>query len=196
VGLPTVCVEAMIGGCGYASGMTNSMCCRPAQFFIVSTLALLAAGIAWADPPPLPPGTVAPHFVTKTLAGKPFDSKSLIGHITVLDFWATWCVSCKEEMPSIEKLSRDYAKRGVQVIGMSGDTYTSSHVRPTLASLHITYENMDDPHTCLRIEDAYNAEPLPSIYVIDRKGIVRWSENGDLDIKTLRKVLDSILKSQ
>src|SRR5665213_2895932 len=76
------------------------------------------------DSPPLAVGTFAPHFISKTITGKIIDSKSFLGHVTVLDFWATWCIPCRASMPALEKLSKDYANKGVQVIGMSGDTYS------------------------------------------------------------------------
>jgi hypothetical protein len=99
-------------------------------------------------------------------------------------------------MPELERISKTYAPRGVEVIGLSDDTYSIAEVRPVLKKLHITYLNLVDPHACVQIDDAYDAEPLPSVYVIDRKGIIRWSAYGLIDTKVLTKVLDTVLDSQ
>jgi thiol-disulfide isomerase/thioredoxin len=171
----------------------------PARVLLTLVFVNIQIAVAATDPfdaPPLAPGTLAPHIVSKTITNKPFDSNTLRGHVTVLDFWATWCIPCKASMPLLEKISKDYAKKGVEVIGLSGDTYTINSVPGVLKKLHVTYPIVADPHKCLQIEDDYNAEPLPSVYIIDTKGVVRWSASGTVDDKLLRKMLDTTLYSK
>ncbi len=156
-----------------------------------------------AAPPPVPPplasGTKAPRLQSQTLSGRAFRLSALHGQVVILDFWATWCVSCKQAMPALNKLQRDYAARGVQVVGVSLDAAdTAARVPATVKSLGVSYPILVGPKRNIPIGEAYNADVLPSLYVIDQSGVVRWSHAGiyDNEDKDVRSLIDRLLKTK
>ena len=146
---------------------------------LISAFARAQTGIPPAAPPPLTPGTHMPHFVSTTDGGVPFDSVSLRGHVVVLDFWATWCISCKMDMPGIQGIYRSYRGRGLKVVGVSLDTDNVKLVPSTVKAIGATFPIVANAKLNLDTGRAFNANVLPCVYVIDKHGIVRWSYSGD-----------------
>jgi thiol-disulfide isomerase/thioredoxin len=66
-------------------------------------------------------GAAMPSFQLTTLDGKVIESSGLVGKIVVLNFWATWCGPCKEEMPALDRLSRQFAEKDVAVLTITND---------------------------------------------------------------------------
>ena len=66
-------------------------------------------------------GQAVPAFTTPTLDGKNFDLAALKGKVVVLHFWATWCAACREEMPALEAVYRQYHNKGLEVLAVSAD---------------------------------------------------------------------------
>ena len=66
-------------------------------------------------------GQVAPALLARSFSGEPIDLSSLRGKVVVLNFWASWCVPCRAEMPLLETLYREGREQGVTVIGLSSD---------------------------------------------------------------------------
>ena len=150
-------------------------------------------------PPPLAAGTKAPRAESETLSGRAFRLSALRGHVVVLDFWATWCVSCKQAMPALDKLQRDYAARGVRVVGVSLDAAdTAAHVPATVKQLKVSYQILVGPKRTIPTGEAYNANVLPSLYVIDQAGVVRWSHAGiyETEDKDVRSLIDRLLTTK
>ena len=156
---------------------------------ITAALALLPAAVAPAQgiiqdlmqepPPPLPAGTRAPAFTTRTVSGKPLSLKSLRGKVVLLDYWATWCAPCQEATPTLEALSRRFGPKGLAVVGMSVDDSRSvGAVKPFMKHFGMTYTVTVSPQVNGRAEAAYHVNGIPSQFLIDKKGIVRWSQSG------------------
>ncbi len=138
-------------------------------------LPLEARGAAPNDPAP-ELGRAAPDFTLPDLAGKPVRLAELRGKTAVLiNFWATWCPPCREEMPTLERLSRSRGGR-VQVLGISLDTVNAAKVRAFVRELGITFPILLDPD--LSVGKLYRVRGLPTSFVLDRDGIVRFREIG------------------
>ncbi len=84
----------------------------------VLTVAVLMSATAHAAPMV---GRPTPPLAGPTLNGPPISLASLRGRVVVLNLWATWCAPCREEMPALDAFYRQYAARGVVVVGLSTD---------------------------------------------------------------------------
>ncbi len=150
----------------------------------VGLLALLPASAAnaqfeFAPPPPLPAGTLAPAFTTTTVAGKPLSLQSLHGKVVLLDYWATWCGPCQAATPTLESLYKKFSPQGLRVVGLSVDDPRSvSGVKPFMKHFGMTYIVSASPAANGKAQYAYHVNGIPSQFLIDKKGIVRWSQSG------------------
>ena len=132
-----------------------------------------------AEPPPLPAGSRAPAFSTTTLQGKPLSLASLRGKVVLLDYWATWCGPCRMATPTLQALHKQFARQGLRVVGLSVDRADSvAQVKPFVKAFGMTYLVSASPALNGRAAQAYHVRGIPSQYLIDKKGIVRWSQSG------------------
>lgn len=90
------------------------------------------------------------------------------GKVVFLNFWATWCPPCKEEMPAMERLYQKLKARGFVVLAVSIDAEGDSVVTPFLKEHHLTYPVALDQK--MEVARLYAVRALPSTYLIDRKG--------------------------
>ena len=127
-----------------------------------------------------PAGTAASAAIelpqVTTLDGAPFDTAALAGKVVVVNFWATWCVPCVGELPTFNKVYRDYGSKGVVVVGVSVDDEGAAKVRPFLKKHPIDYTLAlgSDP-----VAKRYNIESYPVTIVFNRTGqeVKRFSES-------------------
>ncbi|MEE8435286.1 MAG: TlpA disulfide reductase family protein [bacterium] len=107
----------------------------------------------------------------KTIAGKTYRLKDLKGQVVFLNFWATWCVPCLREMPSMERLKRKMKGKAFRMLAVNFDE-PIERIRQFTKGKGFTFEIVLDPGGS--IGEKYNAERLPLTYIIGRKGnIVR-----------------------
>jgi peroxiredoxin len=112
-------------------------------------------------------GSPAPGF-TVSDGTQSVELNKLRGHIVVLNFWATWCVPCIEEVPSLEALQRRMPQ--VSVVAISNDEDASVY-RQFLVDNHVDFQTVRDPS--FRIPKLYGTVKIPETYVIDEHGILR-----------------------
>ena len=123
--------------------------------------------------PPLEATTLVGAKRTKTLA----DYK---GKVVLLNVWATWCEPCKVEMPSIEKLHKEFGSRGLAVVAVSvDDAGTEDHVREFARELGITFEILHDPANVTSRN--WQITGYPETFVIARDGTIRKKIIGAAD---------------
>lgn len=91
--------------------------------------------------------------------------------VTVVDFWASWCVGCQESIPALNDLYNDKRDDGVMVIGVSVDE-SADDALLLAQHLHAKFPIVLDPH--MRIAGNFRVGNIPLTFVVDRKGIVRW----------------------
>jgi thiol-disulfide isomerase/thioredoxin len=96
------------------------------------------------------------------------DLSKLRGHVVVLNFWATWCVPCIEEVPSLVELQRRLPQ--VTVVAISQDEDASPY-RQFLTDNHVDFQTVRDPSG--RIPRLYGTVKIPETYIIDQQGILR-----------------------
>jgi thiol-disulfide isomerase/thioredoxin len=146
---------------------------------IVSTLALAVAcprAAAQADPLLHKP---APLFVRNDLDDRKVDLAALRGHVVLLNFWATWCVSCQVEMPRFVEWQTKYRAEGLEMIGISMDD-DAAPVQSLLRKQKVNYPIlMGDEELGLQYGGILG---LPVTWLIDREGIIRAHYKGDADL--------------
>jgi thiol-disulfide isomerase/thioredoxin len=118
----------------------------------------------------------APDFKAQTLDGAKIDLAALRGKVVLLDFWATWCVPCKRDLPAVEKMHREFRQSGLAVLGINvGEE--KAEVQKFLSTLRLTHPVVQvDEASDLVTRLAVNA--FPTTVLIDRKGNVAAYEVG------------------
>ncbi len=117
-------------------------------------------------------GSRLPDFTAKDLQGRGISSAELRGKVVLIDFWATWCQPCKQEMPGYQKLLDRYGSRGFAVIGFKFDTMADTE-NPVLfaKTIEVRYP-LAVASTDLK-QKFGGIEGLPTTLLYDRQGILR-----------------------
>ena len=110
---------------------------------------------------------LAPDFTLEDLSGKRVSLKSLRGKVVFLNFWATWCIPCRQEMPAMEKLHRKFKEHGLEVVAVNFRE-TKQEVRKFFDELGLTFTALLDKDG--KVSEEYGAWSLPLSYFINRKG--------------------------
>jgi peroxiredoxin len=112
-------------------------------------------------------GEAVPDFTLRNDDGGTVSLADFRGKVVVLNFWATWCGPCIEEMPSLKQFAEKYADQGVQVIGVSEDTDADAY-REFIAKHEINFLTLRNPARTVSAQ--YGTFRLPETYIISRDG--------------------------
>lgn len=147
-----------------------------AYIFIV----LFAAAIAGCggEKPAAREGQPAPDFTVSGLSGEQIRLSDLRGKVVLLNFWASWCPPCKDEMPSLVDLNRAMAGKNFQMLAVSIDRGGKDTIREFLGKNGINLPVFFDPQG--KVMKAYGVLRVPETFIIDGKGIVRKKIIGPL----------------
>jgi len=117
-------------------------------------------------------GAAAPPLVAKEFDGSTFDLGALRGKVVVVNFWATWCPPCRQEMPALDAVYRRYHGRGLEIIGLTvAGTRARDRTEAVEAMRSVSY-----PGAMLRdaeVNGFGSPGALPVTYVVDGDGVVR-----------------------
>jgi len=151
------------------------MSARP---ILIAALLTLLCGVAAA----MKVGDTAPDFTRIDLNGRPLRLADYRGQLVLLNFWATWCAPCREELPVFERWQKVYGRRGLRVIGISMDDDAVA-VREFLRRYPATYPiAMVDAQFAAQLGGVLG---LPLSYVIDARGRVIARHQGAVDMPGL-----------
>jgi thiol-disulfide isomerase/thioredoxin len=137
----------------------------------VLTAALLAATSASA----LAPGDAPPPIEMPDQSGQKVDLRALQGKVILVDFWASWCGPCKQEMPVLEELHRKYAGQGLVIVGINIDS-SSKKMAKFLKGAPVSFRIVQDRK--LAVASKYEPPTMPSSYLIARDGRIRYVHAG------------------
>ena len=172
---------------------------------IVGVLAIiaLAFGVVWlqsAKYEPLTVGMAAPDFTLPDMAGKNQQLSDYRGKVIFLNFWATWCKPCKEEMPSMQVLWDNLKKEDFVMLAISMDRVTTTkEISPFVESLKLTFPILTDSWG--QTDKRYKLMGVPETYIIDQNGVLREKVIGPRDwtrtesIETIVQLLQKQRKS-
>jgi thiol-disulfide isomerase/thioredoxin len=140
----------------------------------------LAAAAAWGNATLIKPwtGKQTPELSRPDLSGKVVDLKDLRGKVVVVNFWATWCEPCREEMPSLARLRERFQGRPLEVLTVNYGEGTT-RIRDFLQRQNISLPVLLDPEKEAAL--AWRAGGLPITFLVDRQGKVRHYAFGERD---------------
>lgn len=151
-------------------GMPTNKIDRALQVSIGVLMILLSAAIADSlREKVVQVGDKAPDFQITTDSGRRITRSDFGGRLLVLNFWATWCPPCIEELPSLNELQKQMASNGVVVLGVSVDKDERAY-REFLSRTKVSFLTARDPEA--KISSTYGTFKFPETYVIDARGRV------------------------
>jgi cytochrome c biogenesis protein CcmG/thiol:disulfide interchange protein DsbE len=140
-------------------------------------------GIVWmqsAQYELLTVGKPAPDFVLTDLKDKPQRLSDFRGKVVFLNFWATWCKPCREEMPSMEVLHKNFEKDGLVVLAVSIDRVTTTKdIPPFIKGMNLTFPVLIDSWG--KTDKPYKRMGVPETFIIDQQGVIREIVIGPRD---------------
>ena len=113
------------------------------------------------------PGTMPPEFTGRTLEDQTVSLAGLRGKVVLLNFWASWCLECRPEMPALEELHRKYASRGLAVLGVNAREGRDT-ARRFARELALTFPLVLDHDGAVSTQ--YGVIGLPTTFLIGRDG--------------------------
>src|SRR5579871_935594 len=135
-------------------------------------------------------GQPAPALVVPELNGQTFDLSALRGKVVVINFWATWCQPCRQEMPALNAFYRQYHSQGLEMIGLSADRpHERSTVATVMQSFNYPAAMLDDA----KDDDFGDPDSLPVTFIIDGNGIVRAKFTPDVTLATEKSLSALVL---
>lgn len=128
--------------------------------------------------------------------GKPITIENATGDVVILNAWATWCVPCREEMPGLQQLYEEYKDQGLEVIGVSVDSFgMEDRIKLFAERMGITYPLWHDPNDTFT--RTFKAIGVPESYLVDKNGTIYHQWKGQFDpvsANTKALVEDALLK--
>jgi peroxiredoxin len=156
---------------------------------LAAALSLTPAVVADAARPSSIIGKPAPDFELTLMDGSKVRLADLRGQVVVLNFWATWCVPCRRELPLLDGYYRLQKQHGLRVFAVTTeDSVPPRLMKPLFAAMAITPTK--------RVKGHYEliGNAVPTNYVIDRAGIVRYAKAAAFDLDDLNTILTPLLK--
>jgi peroxiredoxin len=135
-------------------------------------------------------GQSAPNFTLDLLDGSTLSLSDLRGQVVVINFWATWCSPCEDELPDLQAVWDEYQSNDVVFVGVAYEDTTAA-VQEIASRFGITYPQGIDEEA--RISTAYGITGVPETFLLDAQGKVAFSHIGQVTAAELREELDSLL---
>jgi thiol-disulfide isomerase/thioredoxin len=142
---------------------------RAFSVFVITTL---VATLAWAATVSGP----APGFTLTSLDGQQVSLASLKGKVVMVNFWATWCVPCRQEMPHLEALYQRYNSLGFELLAVNVEKNNADGARKWLQETPVSFTVLTDPNN--EITKLYKVQTMPSTVLVARDGTMRFIHHG------------------
>ena len=140
--------------------------------FSVLVVGCLVASLAWAAQTLSGP---APNFTLQSRDGGQVSLASLKGNVVMVNFWATWCVPCRQEMPHLEALYEKYNSLGFELVAVNVENNPEG-ARKWLEETPVTFKVLFDPKN--EVTKLYKVQTMPSTVLVARDGTMRFIHHG------------------
>ncbi len=142
---------------------------RSAALAAILTLALPAwAGVADIE---------APAFTLQSADGRTVSLAQFKGDVVMINFWASWCGPCRQEMPLLDDIYKQYKDMGFTLLGVNVEP-DAHDANAWLKKTPVSYPILYDPKS--RVSQLYRVQAMPATVIVDRNGVVRFMHNGYL----------------
>lgn len=150
---------------------TNNWLKRCTMAVVAGAAAIMASAAAAGGEASGP----APAFTLSTLSGQQEALSQYKGQVVMVNFWATWCGPCQQEMPLLDQMYKKYKPAGFTLIGVNVDKQEPA-VKELLARKPVSFPILLDPAN--QVSKEYHVDEMPSSIIIDRKGEIRYIHRG------------------
>ena len=140
--------------------------------FSIIAMGALVASLAWAADAVKAP---APGFALESRDGGKVSLGQYKGQVVMINFWATWCVPCRQEMPHLEALYQRYNKLGFKLLAVNVEP-KSDGVKKWLSETPVSFPVLFD--TKSEVTKLYKVETMPSTVIVAKDGTVRYVHHG------------------
>jgi peroxiredoxin len=133
-------------------------------------------------------GTPAPDFTLSNLEGKEVKLSQFKGKVVLLNFWSSWCIPCRSEMPTIELLHREYKDKGLIVLGI--DDEESQKQAAFLQKFGFSFTSLVESKR--QASNLYSIGGIPTTVLIDQQGKIKAYDQGTASYESLRTTLQEM----
>jgi thiol-disulfide isomerase/thioredoxin len=119
--------------------------------------------------------SIAPSFSLPSRSGDTVSLDKLKGQVVMINFWASWCGPCRQEMPLLEQMHKRYSPLGFTLLGVNVEP-NSKDAEKLLANVPVSFPVLFDSDS--KVSKMYDVNAMPSTVFIDRKGNVRYLHRG------------------
>ena len=119
--------------------------------------------------------TVAPDFTLKSREGVNIKLSELRGQVVMVNFWASWCGPCRQEMPLLQQLFDRYQSLGFSLLGVNVDEDKAAADK-MLSDVQVSFPILYDDRS--RVSKEYQVKAMPTTYMVDRDGRIRYLHKG------------------
>jgi peroxiredoxin len=165
---------------------------RPLAVLVFAAVAVIGATAAWGMPGK---GEKAPDFSLTDLSGKQANLKDYRCKVVMINFWATWCPPCRDEMPSMERLYKTYRDKGFVLVAVSADRGGKMPVQSFVDEYNLTFPILLDPS--LDAARKFGVRGIPMTFIVNGDGVIKEIVPGakDWDSAANRKTVEDLLKT-
>lgn len=133
---------------------------------------------------------LVPNFTLKLMSGGNFNLSDYKGKPILINFFASWCLPCREEMPVLEKIVHEYESKGVMFLGIAVDD-TEVKMKDFIAKYGVTFPVGLDKTSA--IQKSFGLYGIPTTYFIDKQGVINYFHSGSVTEELLQHELDKLL---
>jgi len=143
-------------------------------------------------------GSIAPKFTLKDINGKTISLDDFKGKYVLIDFWASWCGPCREELPYIKELYKKYHNQGFEIISVAKDDKTESWKKAIINENIESWNHLFATGDNSTIITDYFVNGIPHKLLIDKNGVIigKWKGSGEINKHDLQQLMKSIFEAE